>query len=486
MSLNFMSQLAMSFSFQRSNVTNCGLSSAIKRQPTLPRLLGMLLLVGCLASSLPAVAQLQITPRGDNGSGTKSPGSANRNSDTDGASDEYLSPGQVFRMMLDRIRQNEADINHLYSTMPLGFPARQKEQMDTIDRMVAQTAQLRAGLPKAAIEAFKADPGKDPAATQFVFRTLNEMIEPSLPESSFDPAAALEIVDTLIDAGADQDVVVLSKGFRASFAIDDFDRASLMLDRISDAHPESNLSQIRQVVDEMKEKWQRELMIRRLEKNNDNLPRVKFETSAGEFVVELFEDHAPNTVANFISLVEKNFYNDLTFHYVKPGEYIHTGCPNGDGSGGPGYAIESEFNREQIRDYFSGTLGMANTGPETEGSQFVITHQAIPQLNGQFTAFGRVIEGFDLVRNAKAIDPQNAQPDEDAAASEPVRIIKASVLRKRDHDYEPERVAKSKVDAILDGLDGAQSDSDDLFAPRSASEDVPAIDGGGLFSPGNP
>ncbi len=482
MSLSFMSPLVMSFHFHVSFISK---SAELLVNRSLLRLLGVLL-IGCyLIPSSSAVSQLQLTPRVDAGdSDATGSGSTTRNSGDEGADadDQSVPPGKLFRMMLDRIRQNEAEVNRLYSSMPLGFPELIKKQTEKIDFLVAQTAQLRANLPKAAIEAFKADPGKDPAATQFVFQTLSEMIEPSLPDSRFNPRSALEIVDTLLDAGAEENGVVLSKGFRASFAMDDFDRASLMLDRISEANPEGDLGQIRQVVDDMKEKWQRELMIRRLEKNNDNLPKVKFETTAGDFVVALYEDYAPNTVANFISLVQKKFYNDLTFHYVKPGEYIHTGCPNGDGTGGPGYTISSEFDREQIRHYFSGTLGMANTGPETEGSQFVITHQAIPQLNGQFTAFGRVIEGFDVILGTKAIDPQDPPPVGQNATNEPVRIIKAEVLWKRDHEYEP---AKANAKDLLGGLGGSDN-SDDLFAPRSASEDVPSIDGGGLFSPSDP
>ena len=449
------------------------------------RLLAFVLIACCFMPSLYAVAQLQMNPQVENGSETKEAGSSNRNAEGETVDLQGLSPGKLFRTMLERIRQNDSDINRLYSTLPLGFPERQKMFMDQIDALTVQTAQLKLALPKAAIEAFKADPGKDPAATQFVFQTLNEMIEPTLADSVFDPAGALEIVDTLMDAGADQNVVVLSKGFRASFALDDFDRAALMLDRISDANPEGDLSQIQGVVDDMKEKWQRELMIRRLEKNNDSLPQIKFETTAGDFMVELYEDHAPNTVANFISLVKKKFYNDLVFHYVKPGEYIHTGSPNGDGTGGPGYAIASEFDREQVRHFFSGTLGMANTGPETEGSQFVITHQADPELNGQFTAFGRVIDGFDVIRSAKQISPQDPPPTEGVATKEPIRIIKAEVVRKRDHEYEPERITKAGINDIL-GSGEKSSQVDDVFEPRSALQDAPPINSGGLFSPSNP
>ena len=100
--------------------------------------------------------------------------------------------------------------------------------------------------------------------------------------------------------------------------------------------------QIREQLDATRTKWEREMMIRRLEEAADDLPRVLFETTAGNFVVELFENQAPKTVGNFISLVEKRFYDDLTFHLVKPGQLAQTGCPIGDGTGDAGYKIPDE------------------------------------------------------------------------------------------------------------------------------------------------
>ena len=417
----------------------------------------------------------------NNGSSNKTDGSGSSNGSggSDGKSGKVkVPPGQLFRVMLQRIRENEGEINRLYSTMPLGFKEKQDQYLARIDKLGDQTARLKADLPSAAIEAFKVNPGKDPAVTQYVIRILNQLIEPTLPDSVFGPKTALEIVDSMLDAGADKDVVVLSKGFRASYALDDFDRASLMLDRIHAVKPQFDLAGIRKLVEESTEKWQRELTIRRLEKNNDNLPKVKFETTAGNFVVALYEDYAPNTVANFISLVQKKFYNDLTFHYVKPGEYIHGGCPNGDGSGGPGYTIASEFDREQARHFFSGTLGMANTGKNSEGSQFVITHQPLPQLDNQFTAFGRVIEGFNVILNFKAIDPRNPVPAGGVPA-QPVRIIKAEVLWTRDHEYEPQKFEKQSMGDVMDNLDG----SDSKLTPGSGTKDAPGSDT--KFTPGS-
>jgi peptidyl-prolyl cis-trans isomerase B (cyclophilin B) len=119
------------------------------------------------------------------------------------------------------------------------------------------------------------------------------------------------------------------------------------------------------------------------------------ETSRGTITLELFYHQAPMTVNNFISLAEKGFYDNLIFHRVVPNFVIQDGCPRGDGWGGPGYAIRSEFNR---LDYITGTLGMANSGKDTGGSQYFITLSPQPHLDARYTAFGRVIEGLDSVQ----------------------------------------------------------------------------------------
>jgi len=127
---------------------------------------------------------------------------------------------------------------------------------------------------------------------------------------------------------------------------------------------------------------------------------------------------------------------------------------------------------------------MANTGVNTEGSQFVITHQPLPQLDGQFTAFGRVIDGFDTILKFLAIDPRNPVPEDGGAARQPVRVIKAEVVRKRDHEYNPEKTKPGMADVL--GGTGIPEGSDSTFTPRSASQDNSPIDGGSLFSPSNP
>ncbi|MBR1695195.1 MAG: peptidylprolyl isomerase [Selenomonas sp.] len=123
-----------------------------------------------------------------------------------------------------------------------------------------------------------------------------------------------------------------------------------------------------------------------------------FETNKGTFEIELFEDKTPITTKNFIDLTEKGFYNGVIFHRVIDGFMIQGGDPDGTGMGGPGYTIEDEF-LDDLKFDGEGILAMANTGmPHTGGSQFFITLDKTPWLNGKHTIFGKVIKGMDVVR----------------------------------------------------------------------------------------
>jgi len=138
-------------------------------------------------------------------------------------------------------------------------------------------------------------------------------------------------------------------------------------------------------------------------------------TNRGDIRLQLFPHHAPKTVRNFVELATGKqewrdpttgdttstpFYDGLTFHRVIPGFMIQGGCPIGDGTGGPGYTFDDEFNEHPI---VRGTLAMANAGPNTNGSQFfIVTAEATPWLDGKHTAFGRVLDGMDVVDTIEA------------------------------------------------------------------------------------
>lgn len=117
--------------------------------------------------------------------------------------------------------------------------------------------------------------------------------------------------------------------------------------------------------------------------------------------LELYPEIAPITVANFEKLVKENFYNGLTFHRIIPGFMIQGGCPKGDGTGGPGYGIKGEFAANGVKNDLKHTRGVISMAraqdPNSAGSQFFIMHRDAPHLDGQYAAFGKVVEGMDVV-----------------------------------------------------------------------------------------
>lgn len=125
------------------------------------------------------------------------------------------------------------------------------------------------------------------------------------------------------------------------------------------------------------------------------------ETVKGDIELILFEEDAPNTVANFEKLSNSGFYDGLTFHRVIPDFVIQGGCPVGDGTGGPGYTIKCEINPNR---HVKGALSMAHAGRDTGGSQFFITLSPQPHLDGVHTVFGRVVRGMDVVESIEMGD----------------------------------------------------------------------------------
>jgi cyclophilin family peptidyl-prolyl cis-trans isomerase len=260
---------------------------------------------------------------------------------------------------------------------------------------------------------------------------LLELGQIAVSEDSY--LRAYQLLDPLVRAKS-ADPLVYQFAALAAFGSDHFPAAAALIEKIKSEGGELRIEFMRRVAPEMAQRlqdWKAEEAIRAAEAEADNLPRVKLETTAGDVVIELYEDQAPNTVANFISLVEKGYYDGLSFHRVLPQFMAQGGCPNGTGAGGPGYAIPCECGRADYRKHFSGTLSMAHAGKDTGGSQFFLTFLATPHLDGRHTAFGRVIEGMDVVAALEKVNPQSPDP-----SVKPSRIVKASVLRKRDHAYE--------------------------------------------------
>jgi cyclophilin family peptidyl-prolyl cis-trans isomerase len=150
-------------------------------------------------------------------------------------------------------------------------------------------------------------------------------------------------------------------------------------------------------------------------------PTVTLRTTLGDVRLELYREQAPSTTGNFVTLAKKGYYNGLTFHRVIPGFMVQTGCPRGDGTGGPGYSIPDEFARG-LRHDRPGVVSMANAGPNTGGSQFFITLAPTPWLDGKHAIFGQVRGGQDVVEKIAAV-PRDAND----RPRTPVRIAEATI-----------------------------------------------------------
>ncbi len=132
------------------------------------------------------------------------------------------------------------------------------------------------------------------------------------------------------------------------------------------------------------------------------MSQATMHTSHGAIVIEFFDDDAPNTVENFRRLSAEGYYDGLTFHRVIKDFMIQGGCPQGTGTGGPGYEFEDEFNDHKV---VRGALAMANRGPNTNGSQFfLVTTDAAPWLDGKHTVFGQIVDGMDAVDAIEALE----------------------------------------------------------------------------------
>ena len=143
-------------------------------------------------------------------------------------------------------------------------------------------------------------------------------------------------------------------------------------------------------------------------------------TTQGEITLELFDEDAPKTVQNFKDLTAKGFYDGLSFHRIIKDFMIQGGCPQGTGTGGPGYQFEDEINQHKI---VRGALAMANAGPDTNGSQFfIVTTDAAPWLDGKHTVFGEVREGMDVVDAIEGLPTDGRDRPQEPAGIETLSV----------------------------------------------------------------
>ena len=390
----------------------------------------------------------------------------------------------TFKELVTRIRDDERRIDKLYINMPMTRLDLQLKFERQIRALQAEIGVLNQLLEPAAVEAFRSEPMESRAATEKVFEVLASKLAPRGRQSTYDPVGGLRLVNTIleikgghvgVEPGAEPTpedepfMRIIFQGYLASYGLEDFKSANEFLTRLENLNIGLD-PKLRETFEATLEAWRQEESIRAQEARADDLPRVKLETTDGDVIIELFENEAPNTVANFIKLVNSGYYDGLEFFHVVPSLYARSGCKANDGTTNPGYRIRNEY--ENGRRHFRGTVVMQNDGENTAGAQFIILHRPDPNLEGKVVSFGRVIEGLDKVYQFKTVN-RIRNPGGEATV-----INKATVLRDRGHEYEPV-IIEDAANMLLEQASEVLSGSGTKGAPSNASPNREPIDTSG-------
>ncbi|TWT49103.1 putative peptidyl-prolyl cis-trans isomerase [Rubripirellula amarantea] len=308
-------------------------------------------------------------------------------------------------------------------------------------------------------------------AAQYILTMIQHRFERGIYNLSTAEGAA-----RLIDGGA-RYLLLFKAGARSALVSGKFDIAKRLYEAIDRKDMEKVDIGMFISLEELEKSWEKESEIREQEAQADDLPRVKFVTTQGEFTVELFINEAPSTVANFINLVEQGFYDGLDFHQVVDNMLALTGDPSGLGSGGSGKFLVDEFDPEVTRTALRGYLVMAKLPvpgstsgefvPNSASSQFAILYMPIVANLGEQTVFGCVIEGMDVVSRLRRVDPSK-KAEEKKMQLPPDRILETTVLRR------PDTLPEVKYFDVRAAL---QAEQDRIRAAQKAAESTHQHDG---------
>ena len=385
-------------SSNHSSGWSSGWSLTIKRATA--TLIGISLLAGAAWSAAVVAADVPVVEEDSAATAT-------------GAKQSFAKAQQELKRLIGELAALQAEYQQ---------PGANKQQIEARFNAARDEARAAAAsLETSAMALVQAEPDNEAA-----IQVVRDVIQGAM--ASDDPQRVLAVAETLRDGGA-ADAPILLAGATAAMTMSKLEVKAAAAAGVNPGKIES----LEQAIASERPKVEAEMAKRAAEAEADDLPRVKIETTKGEIVVELFENEAANTVANFISLVEQHFYDGTPFHRVIPQFMAQGGDPTGTGTGGPGYAIACECETPAARKHFLGSLSMAHAGKNTGGSQFFLTFRPTEHLDGRHTVFGRVIEGFSVL-------PKLQRTEGEQAGGEPDKILKAEVLRKRDHDYVPDKL----------------------------------------------
>jgi cyclophilin family peptidyl-prolyl cis-trans isomerase len=411
------------------------------------RIVLSLLALGLFAYALPVAAQ-ESAPAADSPPAEETAASEEQAPAEEAAEDVEAKPetpapspeAVKAREAFDVVLKQWQDVTAQIPTIQEKKQAAKGPERTTLDKQVADLYREADGLIEKLAESGLAVYQADPEAYPDVNNTLVVIAQFQLNggpngDGGDQYEKALKLITGLIDAGAGAKYPQLYFwGGLAAYNTNDFELAEKYFAESSKAGGEvGQLSpslvqaalQAQGNLATLKKAWEKESAIREAEAKADDNPRVKLTTTKGDVVIELFENEAPQAVANFLTLVKDGFYDGLTFHRVLPAFMAQGGDPDGNGSGGPGYSIKCECYKPDYRHHFRGSLSMAHAGRDTGGSQFFLTFVPTSFLDGKHTVFGRVVEGMENASSIKRGEPVRS----------PDKIVKAEVLRDRGHEY---------------------------------------------------
>ncbi|MBX7075283.1 MAG: peptidylprolyl isomerase [Pirellulales bacterium] len=336
---------------------------------------------------------------------------------------------------VDKLREIDAMYRHSNEQQRVKLRADYSASLDQANAL------LKEMLPSI-IAAYNANP-QESKATDF----LRSIARLSFDGDRFEQA--LELARLLARDHRD-DAVALSVAGHAAWELELLDEARQHWERAIDLGSlDAQGQRLYESLSERRAVLDAEQALQQKDATADNLPQVLLHTTRGDIVLELYEDDVPNTVANFISLVEDGFYDELEFYRVAAGLGAFGGSPSNDGVGGPGHEILMEKGLRGDRPHVHGAISMTPITATTNGSQFFLTLRpsAAQRLDGKQTVFGRVVEGIDVLERFHRVDAKSKK-----TIFEPERIITATVQRKRDHDYAAVTTAELAQQKYLAGM----------------------------------
>lgn len=392
-----------------------------------------------------------------------------------GAPDEEPAVVTKWRSLTRRTRELQEQVSGTLTGISLTDVEQQNSQLQQLDRLKAQLNELKVETYSTAAEALAESKSSQGSflmsrdALSYMRILMGEDPEVAV----FNPTRAGELGGRIVAAGRSSPQIT-QMTMRAYIASQDFAAARELADQSAgDGNPVS--PQITELLGTFESGWARELEMRKRDENA-NLPMVRIETDQGIIIAELFEDDAPNTVANFVSLVKKGFYKDQAFFGIQPGFMALTGCPEGTGFGHPGYTLPSEAGLESARGHFAGSLSMFHMPGEAAGSRFGFCYQVQPDREGQFTVFGRIIEGLDVLYSMPSYSPSDAM-----SQRKPVQLRSISMIRERDHEYTPQQTTPVEATAGSGAGMTTPAASPETSPGQPANSGTPS--GGGMPEP---